>query len=184
MIRKLEFEEIQQLRPALEEADSLERFPVAVMAENIRSLYNVGSIFRTSDGAGIEKLYLGGYTGCPPRKEIEKTALGSTESVCWQHQPEPLSCLEQLKAEGHQLVVLEHTDKSVPYNRFEYNFPLCFIIGNEVEGISQPVCSLADYAVEIPMHGIKQSLNVAVAYGIAIYHIIAYYKRHGVSHQP
>lgn len=172
MIRKLDFDEIQALRPKLEDEPELVKFPIVMIVENIRSLYNVGSIFRTSDGAGIEKLILGGYTGCPPRKEIDKTALGSTESVDWEHCKDIVTKVKELKIAGYKIAVLEQTEQSKNYNEIEYDFPICIILGNEKDGVSQELCSIADFAIELPMHGIKQSLNVAVAYGIIAYYVV------------
>ena len=177
MINKLNFDQIKSARPDLSSLSEMNRFPVSVVAENIRSLYNVGSVFRTSDGALVEKLWLSGYTGFPPRKEIDKTALGSVESVPWEHCSEPESVIERIKGEGKRIVCLEHTDSSVPYNEADYEFPMCLLIGNEVGGLSDEAVSMCDMAIEIPMHGIKQSLNVSVAYGIVIYHIIEEFKR-------
>ena len=171
-LHKLSFEELKSSRPSLEELHTRKRFPVTVLLENIRSLYNVGSIFRTSDGAFVERIFLCGYTGFPPRKEIDKTALGSTESVPWIHEPDTLKALKSIKSEGYQLVALEHTDRSVSYREAPFSYPVCLVLGNEVEGITEETVSFCDLAVDIPMHGIKQSLNVSVAYGIAVYHII------------
>ncbi len=176
-IRKLSFEEIKSARPTLDEARRSARFPVAVVLDNIRSLYNVGSIFRTSDGALVEKLYLCGYTGHPPRKEIDKTSLGSVESVPWEYVPQAADVVRDLKGRGYRIVSLEHTDRSIPYTGAEYRFPLCLIVGNEIEGISGSLVSLCDMAIEIPMYGIKQSLNVSVAYGIAAYHLVYRYSQ-------
>ena len=176
MIRKLTHIELKSARPSLKEMESIDRFPVTVVLENIRSLYNVGSMFRTSDGASIEFLYLCGYTGYPPRKEIDKTALGSVESVNWKYEKNTVEAVQNLKRAGNQIISLEHTDKSVPYTEAEYKFPLTVILGNEVDGISNELVLMSDMAVEIPMYGIKQSLNVSVSYGIIIYHIIQYYK--------
>ena len=177
MPKKLSNEEIKGKRPGIAELADTERFPVAVIAENVRSLYNVGSMFRTSDGALIEKLWLCGYTGFPPRKEIDKTALGSVETVPWEHNEDTVSVIKKLKAEGYSIVALEHTDASVNYLHAEYKFPLCLMLGNEVEGLSEEAVALADSAVEIPMYGIKQSLNVSVAYGIVVYHLIEEFRR-------
>ena len=176
MINKLSHEEIKSKRPGLNEISSLKRLPVVVVAENIRSLYNVGSIFRTSDGASIEKLWLCGYTGYPPRKEIDKTALGSVDSVPWEYNEDTVSVVKSLKQKGYRIAALEHTDKSSMYNEIEYDFPLCLIIGNEVEGLSRDIVALCDMAIELPMHGIKQSLNVSVAYGIMIYHLLSEFR--------
>ncbi len=175
MIRKLTFQEISALRPTLEELTKKKRFPVSVVLENIRSLYNVGSMFRTSDGAGIEKLYICGYTACPPRKEIDKTALGSTESVRWEWRRTAKEAIEELKAKGYTIVALEHTDKSVSIWEASFCFPICLVMGNEVEGVSRETLDICDAAIEIPMYGIKQSLNVAVAYGIGVYAIVEKY---------
>lgn len=181
MPKKLSNDEIKGKRPGIAELEEAERFPVAVIAENVRSLYNVGSMFRTSDGALIEKLWLCGYTGFPPRKEIDKTALGSVETVPWEHSEDTVSVIKKLKAEGYSIVALEHTDTSVNFLQAEYKFPMCLMLGNEVEGLSEEAVALADSAVEIPMYGIKQSLNVSVAYGILVYHLIEEFRRKQLS---
>lgn len=172
IIRKLSDQELKAARPAVSELDGLARCPVTVVCENIRSLYNVGSIFRTSDGAGIEKLYLCGYTGYPPRPDIDKTALGSVRSVPWEYVPNQFEAVRLLKKRGFSIVALEHTNGSVSYDEASYSFPLCLVIGNEVSGITDELLALCDMAVDIPMHGLKQSLNVSVAYGILVYHIV------------
>ncbi|MCX7678319.1 MAG: RNA methyltransferase [Spirochaetes bacterium] len=177
-MRKLSFEEITAQRKTIQTLAGIPRFPIAVVLENIRSLYNVGSIFRTSDGAGIEKLYICGYTACPPRKEIEKTALGSTESVPWEWRSTAREAIEELKLKNYSIVVLEHTDSSIALFNATFKYPLCLVIGNEVEGVSQQTIDLCDMAIEIPMHGIKHSLNVSVAYGIAVYGILERYLLH------
>ncbi len=175
MIRKLTFQEITSLRPNLDEISAKTRVPVSVIIENIRSLYNVGSMFRTSDGAGIEKLFICGYTACPPRREIDKTALGSTESVPWEWRRSAKEAIDELKAKGYTIVALEHTDKSMSVWEAPFHFPLCLVVGNEVEGVNQETLDACDEAIEIPMYGIKQSLNVAVAYGIGVYSIVERY---------
>lgn len=151
--------------------------PVSALCENIRSLYNVGSIFRTSDGAGIEKLYLCGYTGYPPRREIDKTALGSVESVPWEYRPNQFEVVRDLKERGVTIVALEQGDRSVPYDEARYRFPLCVVLGNEVSGVTGELLARADLAVDIPMRGTKHSLNVSVAYGILVYHLAGTWKR-------
>lgn len=171
-IRKLTDEEIHSARPNLEELSCMKRFPVSIVLENIRSLYNVGSMFRTADGAGIEKLYICGYTGYPPRKEIAKTALGAVDSVPWERCPNTFEVIYRLRAQGYQIVSLEHTDKSVTYTEADYNYPVCLVLGNEVKGVTPEIVAESDMAVDIPMFGIKQSLNVSVACGIALYRIV------------
>ena len=176
MLKKISDYELKQARPSQDDLLVKVRHPVTVIAENIRSLYNVGSIFRTSDGALIEKLFLCGYTGFPPRKEISKTALGSEETVPWERCGDTLSVINKLKAAGYTICALEHTDSGTDFSMAGYTFPLCLIVGNEVEGISEDALALCDTAVEIPMYGKKQSLNVSVAYGIVVYHLINQYR--------
>jgi tRNA G18 (ribose-2'-O)-methylase SpoU len=176
-MRKLSYEEIFATRPTLAELEGLERFPFYCLVENVRSLYNVGSIFRTSDAVRLTKLYLTGYTGYPPRKEIDKTALGAVDSVAWEYSKNSLDVLKELKGNGVQLVALEHTSKSINYIEFDYKFPFCLLLGNEVDGLSPHLLTWADAAIEIPMYGLKQSLNVSVAYGIVIYHVLNLYQK-------
>ena len=143
---------------------------VYVLAHNIRSLHNVGSIFRTCDGAGVKKLYLTGYSGVPPRKEITKTALGADESVAWEFHKDPISVIKMLKKDGVQIVALEKNRKSKDISKFKPKYPVCMIIGNEIDGVEQDLLKLSDAVVHIPMHGKKESLNVSVAFGIGIYY--------------
>ena len=174
-MRKLSYEEIFSTRPKLDELAEQERFPFYCLIEDVRSLYNVGSIFRTSDAVKLNKLYLTGFTGFPPRREIEKTALGSTESVPWEHFKQTNVAIKELKNSTIKLVALEHTSESVPYNEFKYDFPICLMLGNEVDGLSEETIAQADYSVEIPMFGLKQSLNVSVAFGVVMFHILQKY---------
>ncbi len=176
-MRKLRFEEIKSTRPSLEQIEREGRFPIWVIAENIRSLFNVGSIFRTSDAARVRKLLLTGFTGRPPRNEISKTALGAEHSVPWAYAPRTVDVVEELKETGVKIVVLEHTDDSRDFKAVSYNFPLALVLGNEVDGVSDEVIAMADQAIEIPMFGVKQSLNVSVAYGIAVYEILGQFLR-------
>ncbi|MBI4428186.1 MAG: RNA methyltransferase [Ignavibacteriales bacterium] len=178
-MRKLTHTEIAQKRTKPEEILRAERIPVTVLVDNVRSLYNVGSMFRTSDGAMITKLILTGFTPHPPRKEIEKTALGSTKSVPWEYEKNPLASIGVLKEQGYRICSLELTDSSISYDSVQpSDFPLCLVIGNEITGISREILSQSDMAIEIPMFGIKQSLNVAVAYGIAVFELARIWQRH------
>ena len=153
-----------------------------IFLENIRSLHNVGSILRTADGAGFDKVILGGYTGCPPDRRIEKVSLGAENFLDWEKREDTLACLQDLKDKGSQLIALEQTSTSI--NIFEKNnqFPpldkeggqggdLILMVGNEVEGLTPEALKLADTTLEIPMHGQKGSLNVSVAAGIAMYQL-------------
>jgi len=171
-MRKLTHAEISTKRISEEHIENASRIPLVVMVDNVRSLYNVGSIFRTSDGAMIEKLILAGYTPYPPRKEIEKTALGSTKSVPWEYTDKPAETICSLKKLDYKICCLELTNKSTPYFDIKLDiFPLCLVIGNEISGVSKEIIELSDLAIDIPMYGIKQSLNVAVAYGIAVFEL-------------
>lgn len=146
------------------------------LVENVRSLYNVGAIFRTADGAGVSKIFLSGITGCPPHREIRKVALGAEENVTWEYVPNAVPFLKKLKEEGVQIVVLEATDSSVLYHEAEYRFPLCLVVGHEYNGVSPEAIELADLLIRIPMKGEKISLNVSVAFGIAVYEILKFRK--------
>ncbi|MGA7159573.1 MAG: TrmH family RNA methyltransferase [Bacteroidota bacterium] len=169
-MRKLTHDEISLKRTPLEDISSRQRLPLYSMVENVRSLYNVGSIFRSSDGALIKKLFLAGFTPHPPRKEIDKTALGATSTVPWEYYKSPMDVVDWLKKEKIKLCVLELTTESRPYFELKKeNFPLCIVVGNEITGVSKEIIREADMAIEIPMFGNKQSLNVAVAYGIVVY---------------
>jgi tRNA G18 (ribose-2'-O)-methylase SpoU len=173
MMRKLAYEEIFATRPSLESLNKLTRFPMYCLVENVRSLYNVGSIFRTSDAVRLKKLFLTGYTGHPPKKEIDKTALGAVDSVPWHYHNNPQCAVEELKTNNIPLIALEHTTNSISYTEFSIIFPFCLLLGNEVDGLSKHLIDQADYALEIPMYGLKQSLNVSVAYGVVMYHALA-----------
>jgi len=171
-MRKLSHDEVAQHRFTPEELSRQPRMPIYALLDNVRSLYNVGSIFRTSDGARIGKLFLCGYTPHPPRKEIDKTALGATASVPWEYRKEPLSVLQELKTHGVRICVVEHTDQSIPYYAIrKEDFPLCIVVGNELTGVSSQIIEATDLAIDIPMFGMKQSLNVAVAYGIVVFEL-------------
>jgi tRNA G18 (ribose-2'-O)-methylase SpoU len=149
-----------------------QRKKVYILAHNIRSMHNIGSIFRTSDGAGVNKIYLTGYSACPPRKEIAKTALGAEKSVPWEHHKNPVDLVKSLKGKGIQIVALERTKKSSNIQRIKPKYPLCMIIGNEIDGVGEDLLKLSDKVVEIPMRGKKESLNVSVAFGIGIYSLM------------
>jgi rRNA methylases len=172
-MRKLTNPEIKQCRKSLLNINEYERNPIYVVCDNIRSIFNVGAIFRASDGAFIKKLYLTGYTPHPPRKEIEKVALGATLSVPWEYRKDSVELVKELKNEGINICVLEITDEgNLFWNLKKQDFPLCLVIGNEITGVAKEIIDLADISIEIPMLGMKQSLNVSVAYGIAVYEML------------
>jgi 23S rRNA (guanosine2251-2'-O)-methyltransferase len=171
-VKKLTHDEIAVRRLKITEIADGRRLPVVALLDNIRSLYNVGSIFRTADGVLLRKLLLAGFTPHPPRKEIEKTALGATLSVPWEYFPTALQAVKSVKSQGYKTCCLELTQQSVPYYAVRRaDFPLCLVIGNEINGVSKDVMDQCDLAFEIPMFGTKQSLNVAVAFGIATFEL-------------
>jgi len=146
-----------------------------VICDNIRSLHNVGSVFRTSDGAGIDKIYLCGITGHPnvPKAErkISKVALGAQKTMEWEYVSQAWRLVDKLKKNGWQIVSLEQTSKSISYTKFKPKFPLALIIGSESKGVKKSLLNRSDRIIDIPMRGQKESLNVSVAFGIAAYWI-------------
>jgi len=155
------------------------RNSVYIVCDNIRSLYNIGAIFRTSDAANVKKIYLCGITGYPkddpnwfPTKRIEKTALGANKTVPWEYVENCKSKIEDLKKKGVKIYVLENIRTAELYNSTSYTFPCALVLGHEVKGVSDEIIKLADKVVKIPMYGTKTALNVEAAYAIAIYKII------------
>lgn len=143
-----------------------------VICENIRSIYNVGSIFRTSDGFGVKKIFLCGYTGTPEHPHINKTALGAEKVIPWEKRRQTWRVIERLKKEGVKIVALEQTKDSIDIRNFKPTFPMALVVGNEVKGVSKAILKRCDASVHIPMVGIKESFNVASAFGIAGWEIV------------
>ncbi|MFA7254211.1 MAG: RNA methyltransferase [Patescibacteria group bacterium] len=145
---------------------------IHLILDNIRSMENVGSIFRTADAAGVSKIYLCGITPRPPRKEIDKAALGAVDFVEWEYVDNLEFKIQNLKSKGIQIIALEQDHRSTQYTKYiPHNTDLAIIVGNEVDGISKEILDLADQIIEIPMYGKKNSLNVAVATGIILYQL-------------
>lgn len=143
-----------------------------VVCDNIRSLENVGSIFRTADALGVTKIYLCGITGRPPQNKISKTALGAELTVPWEYYKQSWRLIEKLRQQKIHIIALEQSKKSILYTKYKPKFPLALVIGNEVKGVSPKAIELADNIIHLPMAGQKESLNVAVAFGVAGYEII------------
>jgi len=145
--------------------------PIIVVLDNIRSLNNVGSVFRTSDAFLIEKIYLCGITAIPPNREIHKTALGATESVDWEHKEDTLALVKKLKSEGIVVAAIEQAENSIMLDEFslESNKKIAIVFGNEVKGVQQEVVYESDYCVEIPQIGTKHSLNISVSCGVVLW---------------
>jgi len=174
-MKKLKLHELG--RKNIEEYKSTGKIPVCVVLDDVRSMLNVGSVFRTCDGFNIEKLYLCGITGAPPHREIQKTALGATDSVDWHYEPDIEKVILALKSEGYTIAGVEQTDGSVWLNEvsIDLDAKYALVFGNEVEGISDAVVDLLDMAIEIPQEGVKHSLNVSVAAGIVLYNFFEAY---------
>ncbi|MBE0648248.1 MAG: RNA methyltransferase [Bacteroidales bacterium] len=170
-MRKLTMSELN--RPSLADFKAKPKIPVVVVLDNIRSLQNVGSIFRTADAFNLEAIYLCGITATPPHREIHRTALGATESVEWKYVERAMDAVNQLKEKKYNIVVVEQTDQSASLSEFvsQKATPLALVFGNEVHGVSEEVIREATIAIEIPQYGTKHSLNVAVAAGIVIWEI-------------
>jgi len=152
------------------------RLPVSVLLDNVRSLYNVGAFFRIADAVRLEKLYLCGITGRPPKRAITKTALGAEERVAWEHAWNPVPVLEQLRSRGCQIAAVETSTHAVDLFDWQPAFPVCLVFGHEVEGIRPEVAALCDTHVRIPMLGAKHSLNVATAGGVVVYELLRKYR--------
>jgi 23S rRNA (guanosine2251-2'-O)-methyltransferase len=160
--------------------ESVGTLPVAVLLDNVRSMYNVGSFFRTADAASVEKLYLCGITARPPKKAIAKTALGAEETVVWEHAWEPLPLVETIRARGYEIAAVETSVHAVDLFDWAPRFPVCVIFGHEVDGIRPEISALCDTHVRIPMLGAKHSLNVATAGGVVVYELLRKYRALGL----
>ena len=165
-MRKLQNEELNRI--SVESFKNKKKNPFVLVLDNVRSMHNVGSAFRTADAFMAEKMYLCGITGTPPHREITKTALGATESVAWEHVPDVIALVKNLKSEGWTIIAVEQADQSQLLNHFkpDVQSKYCFIFGNEVFGVTEEVVALADSCLEIPQFGTKHSLNIAVSIGI------------------
>lgn len=140
-----------------------------MVCDNLRSLYNVGSIFRTSDAFGVAKIWLCGITGTPEQSGLAKVSLGAEHSVAWEHVSQTWRVVESLKKQGFEIMALEQSAHSTSLDQYQPHFPLALVLGNEVDGVSDSVLKRADAIIEIPMLGSKESLNVSVVAGVALY---------------
>ncbi len=164
--RKLSLAELNRI--SVDDFKAADKFPYCLILDDVRSLNNVGSVFRTADAFRAERLFLCGITGCPPHRDITKTALGATESVVWTHHPNILILLRDLQHQGWIIAAIEQAEGSVLLSDFrpEPNRRYAFVLGNEVNGVSEYVVKQADLTLEIPQFGTKHSLNIAVTAGI------------------
>lgn len=161
-------------RVSVEEYKKMDKSPIVLVLDNIRSLNNVGSAFRTGDAFGIEKIFLCGITGTPPHRDIQKTALGATESVEWEYFLNTMLAIDRLKGQGYQICALEQVDRSVMLNDFipEKGKKYVLVFGNEVFGVEEEVLNASDEVLEIPQLGTKHSLNISVSLGIAVWDLM------------
>lgn len=170
-MKKLKLEELGRI--SVEEFKEAEKLPVCIVLDNVRSLHNVGSAFRTADAFRVEKIILTGITGTPPHREIQKSALGATESVAWEYFESASEAVKNLKAEGYEVLIIEQTTGSIPVHEsvpaLEKKY--CLVFGNEVDGVSDEVIALGDRALEIPQTGTKHSLNISVCLGIVTWEL-------------
>jgi tRNA G18 (ribose-2'-O)-methylase SpoU len=171
-MRKLGMEELN--RKSVNEFKDAKKIPIVIILDNIRSMHNVGSVFRTADAFLLSALYLCGYTPQPPHRDIHKTALGATQTVDWKYYPAATQSVQELKHEGYKVFAVEQVEKSILLNKFESNKfeKLALVFGNEVSGVGEQVLNLCDGCIEIPQSGMKHSLNISVAAGIVLWEIV------------
>ena len=159
-------------RKSAEEFRTSEKLPIVIVLDNVRSAYNVGSVFRTADAFPVETIYLCGITGYPPHKEILKTALGATETVKWKHSKSTLEVISELKAAGYKIFAIEQAEGSIMLNNFQLsttNNKIALVFGHEVDGVQQDIMNVCDGCIEIPQGGTKHSLNIAVSAGVVLW---------------
>ena len=171
-MRKLQNSELDRLTP--EQFKTNDKTPVIIVLDNVRSHLNVGSVFRTADAFLIEAIYLCGITGTPPHRDIQKTALGATETVSWRYFPTTMDAINQLKSDGYKIASVEQAERATMLNDVNYDgeSKLAVVFGNEVEGVEQAIVSASDMVIEIPQFGTKHSLNISVSVGIVIWEIV------------
>ena len=168
MNRKLKLEELNRL--SITDFKSKRKDPIVVLLDNVRSLHNVGSVFRTCDAMAIEKLYLGGITAKPPHREIQKTAIGATESVEWEHIENTELVILKYKNLGYKIITVEQTVNSMDLTKYKWNDEKTMIVfGNEIDGVQQNIIDIADLSIEIPQWGTKHSFNISVSAGIVLW---------------
>jgi len=157
----------RQKRVAGGRGSTIRRLPLVALVDNVRSLWNIGSIFRSADACGVRELVLTGISGCPPRPEISKTALGAEEAVAWSYRADALEALAGLRAQGYSAVALETSPRALPLVELRWPERTCLVVGNEVAGVAEQLLEACELHTYIPMYGVKNSFNVAVAFGIA-----------------
>ncbi|MGI9550446.1 MAG: RNA methyltransferase [Aurantibacter sp.] len=170
-MRKLKNSELERL--TIDEFKKAKKVPIVIVLDNVRSLNNIGSVFRTADAFLVEKIYLCGITATPPHKDIRKTALGATESVAWEYCTEALDVVARLQSQNYRVLAVEQAEKATFLNDLEIvaTMKYALIFGNEVKGVDQEVVTASDEVLEIPQFGTKHSLNIAVSVGVLVWHL-------------
>ena len=178
-MRKLANSELN--RTSVQEYKQLKKHPIAVVLDNIRSLNNVGSVFRTSDAFLVEKIHLCGITATPPHREIQKSALGATDSVDWEYFSDTVDAINQLKEDGYTIYSIEQVDESIKMNHLSISKTdkIALVFGHEVKGVSEEVIALSDHCIEIEQYGTKHSLNISVCAGIVIWEVFNKFEMFG-----
>ena len=166
-MRKLSMDELNRI--SKEDFEKAEKLPIIIVLDNIRSLSNVGAFFRTADAFRIGELFLCGITACPPHREIHKTALGADETVKWRYFDSTEAACQALKADGYHIFAVEQVEGSVPLQDFSFEEHTAYILGNEVEGVSEEALPYCEGAIELPQEGTKHSINVSVCAGIVMW---------------
>ena len=158
-------------RITCDEFKNVKKIPLVVVLDDVRSLNNIGSVFRTADAFVVEKIYLCGITATPPHPDIHKTALGAEESVAWEYCDDVMKCVEKLKADGYEVCSIEQVHNSISLEQFkvEEKEKYAVVLGNEVKGVKQSVVDASDYCIELPQYGTKHSLNVSITAGIVMW---------------
>ncbi len=169
MVRKLSMDELGRM--SIEEFKQADKKKIIVILDNVRSMHNVGSVFRTSDAFLIQAVYLCGYTPQPPHRDIQKTALGATETVEWHYLPTTMEAVNVLKEKGYKLFAVEQAEGSISLENFTAEDNIAVVLGNEVEGVDNTVIAACDGCIEIPQFGTKHSLNISVAAGIVLWEL-------------
>ncbi|RLD45834.1 MAG: TrmH family RNA methyltransferase [Bacteroidetes bacterium] len=175
-MRKLRNDELGRVN--VEEFKKLEKLPITIVLDNIRSLMNIGSVFRTSDAFTIKEILLCGITAKPPHREMQKTALGATESVSWRYFDNTVDAIKELKANGITVLSIEQADEAKMLDTYEFDFSneIALVFGNEVKGVSDEVIVLSDDCIEIPQFGTKHSLNISISAGVLIWECFQQYQ--------
>lgn len=171
---RLGAKELRTTKPSEEELGRIKKNPIYIILDNVLDTYNVGAIFRLADAVGAERLYLCGETETPPNTRIKKASINTTEWVAWQYSPSAKTAIDDVRSKIYDLpvVAIEQGEKSVPYDKAQYRFPIAIVVGNETAGVSQEVLDIVDQVVELPMWGVNKSLNVMVSLSIVLYEVM------------